>query len=269
LHIGITTDANEVIGHFAGSARARQALADWKRERPEVAQHVLGHVTLVPYATNSAELRRVVQTTEHALGEVKRLEIMEVTSIRDWNPQFAMTHVLHYTLEQLGKPFTYQQFRKFCRDDSLARSMLTGPSQEAVARATKQHGPRLAIDAMRWRIGNSYYSFLRELIAVVSLREAGIDLRVHPLADALFRTDAWVSNCVLSLYIGNSGFRNGPSGRKPRPKDLLGESFNYVDVNLQTQNTFGSLHVPAAKALRDAAEQILRETSKSTNRWPD
>ncbi len=250
------TSSNDVVESLAGSARARRALDAWQTERPEVAAIVLPHVTKVPYATTSDELRAVAASTVHALGEVKKREISGVTEIRDWNPRFAMTHVLHYALEQIRKPFTYQEFRAFAADDPTARWMLTDPSIEAVRLATERYGRERARDAMQWRIGNSYYSFLRELLTVVGIREAGLDLRVHPLADALFRTDAWIGRTVVSLYIGNAAFRDGAAGRKPQPRDLLGESFTYVSLNLPAQHTFGRLHVPDRAALANAVQQV-------------
>lgn len=247
---------NDVVEGLAVDARARRALDLWRDERPEVAAVVLPHLTRVPYATTSDELRAVAANTVHALGEVKKHEISGVTEIRDWNPRFAMTHVLHYALEQIGKPFTYQEFRAFTVDNPTARQMLTEPAIEAVRLAAVRHGRERARDAMQWRIGNSYYSFLRELVTAVGIREAGLDLKVHPLADALFRTDAWIGSTVVSLYIGNAAFRDGAAGRKPRPCDLLGDSFSYISLNLPTQHTFGRLHVPDDRALASAVKQI-------------
>ncbi|MGH3726508.1 MAG: hypothetical protein ACRDUS_20565 [Mycobacterium sp.] len=260
MHPIPTTTSGEVIDHFAISVEARRALDRWQDERPEVAAHVLNHVTRVPYLTESSQLRNTSIRSVHPLGNIAKREVEEVTAIRDWNPRYAMTHVLHYALERFGTPFTYQQFREFCRDDNRARAMLTKPSKEAVKASTERYGEKRASDAIRWRIGNSYYSFMRELVTVVGLREAGIDLQVHPLADALFRTDAWIGNCVVSLYIGNATFRDGRSGRKQRTEDLLGDSFRYVSLNLPTQNSFGSLHVPAPATIRDAAERIRNVT---------
>lgn len=251
-----STTGEEVIGHLAVSGPARSALDRWKSERSEVAEHVVRHVSRVPYLTSSRQLQDVASRTEHPLGDISKREIEGVISIRDWNPRYAMTHVLHYALEEIGKPFAYEEFREFSAKDSRARSMLWEPSQEAVADAARQYGKQRAQHAMQWRIGLSYYSFMRELVTVVGLREIGIDLRVHPLADALFRADAWTGRCVVSLYIGNAVFRDGQSGRKPQAEDLLGNSFRYVSLNLPTQHAFGSLHVPNAGALRDAAQRI-------------
>lgn len=250
------TTARSVTEHLCVSAGARNRLRAWRQERPEVAEYVLSHVTRVLYTTSVSDLRKVASATEHALGKVKREEGERVWSIRDWNPRFAMTHVLHYALERLGAPFTYQEFRSFCSGDAAARGMLWVPAQAAIGEAAATYGVVLARAAMRWRIGNSYYSFLRELVVRAELRDRGLDLEMHPLADALFRVDAWSGQTVVGLYIGNRAFLDGAGGRKPRTETVLGPSFRYVAINMPTQHAFGRLHVPTADALDEAAANI-------------
>lgn len=251
------TTAQSVIERFAVSSAARAALELWIRQRPNVSKHVLAHVTRTPYAIEIADLRRVAESTEHALGNTARRVAESVVPIRDWNPAFAMTHVLHYALETLGAPFTYQDFRAFCRDDSSARQMLWYPAIEAIEEAARTSGASSARAAMRWRIGNAFYSFLRELVALCELRLRHVDLEIHPLADALFRVDAWSGQTAVGLYIGNRTFRDGSAGRKPQPDAMLGPTFDFVTINMPTQHTFGRLHVPAREALDAAASMIL------------
>lgn len=252
------TTARDVAERFCVSTRAEDILARWQRQRPLVAQHVLGHVTRTPYATSRAALGEVAGSTEHALGAVRKADVQGVDAIRDWTTSFATTHVLHHALESLAEPFTYQQFREFCRQDAGARVMLWDPAQLMVDGIAARIGAQRARDAMRWRIGNSYYSFMRELVTVVALRQRGLDLAVHPLADALFRVDAWIDQTVVALYIGNAAFRDGTTGRKPDPASLLGPSFRYVSINLPAQHEFGRLHVPSEVALDQAAAQIRK-----------
>lgn len=250
------TTAEEVARRFCVSPRASQSLADWQADRPEVAAHVLAHVTRTPYSLTSAVLHDVARATEHALGEVQKSDADAVPSIRDWTSPFAFTHVFHYALETLAAPYTYQRFRQFCRDDARAQAMLWRPAQEAVESAAQRVDQEVARNAMRWRVGLAYYSFMRELVTVVALRERGLDLQVHPLADALFRVDAWSGSTVVALYIGNAAFRDGTAGRKPTPEGLLGDSFQYVSIRLRTQHAFGVLHLPSEGALDQAAREI-------------
>ncbi|WP_410608787.1 hypothetical protein [Amycolatopsis sp. lyj-109] len=67
---------------------------------------------------------------------------------------------------------------------------------------------KLASDALRWRFGNAYYSFLREVHTLVYLRGNGLDVRFHPLADALFRIDSWMDDAVFSIWVASENFRH-------------------------------------------------------------
>lgn len=113
---------------------------------------------------------------------------------------------------------------------------------------------------MRWRVGNAYYSFLREIYTVVELRSQGVDLRVHPLADALFRVDAWVGSKALSLRVGNEKFRKGgDGGRKVPTEKLLADVYpplEFATLELSPATKFGRVHLPAAHHLESAAERL-------------
>ncbi len=79
------------------------------------------------------------------------------------------------------------------------------------------------------------------------------------MADALFRVDAWAGRTVLSLYIRNARFRDGRSGRKPRTVDILSGArppFRYQELRLDTQHTFGCVHLPAADQITAVARRI-------------
>ena len=81
-------------------------------------------------------------------------------------------------------------------------------------------------------------------------------MRAHPLADALFRADAWAGRTVLSLYVRNGQFRDGSRGRKPRINDILSGArppFLFTDLRLSTQHRFGCVHLPAPDQIRALA----------------
>lgn len=252
------TTAAEVIRTFGVTSRAQDTLERWSRNRREVADYVLAHRTTVPYSMRTADVEWAMKRTEHALGGIKKREIERVLEVRDWNPRFAMVHVLHYALESAGRPFTYQEFREFCENDLTARRMLTDPSLALLRSLGPPQNQHVVKKAIRWRVGLAYYSFLRELYVICQLRERGIDLKVHPLADTLFRVDAWNEGVVVQLYISNASFRSGSRGRKPKPATLLGNRFRYVEIEMDRQHVFGGLHVPSIRSL-DAAAKTLRE----------
>lgn len=252
------TEAVDVVEHFCVSSEARSRFDRWRLDRPEVAAYVLGHVTRTPYETTRDDLTRVIEETEHALGNIKKRDIKDVTLVGDWHPRFAMMHVLHYALETFGGPFTFQAFRDFCGRDPGAREMLWDPAQALVADASPLVGRSRAKAAMKWRIGLAYYSFLRELVTIVELRNRGIELEMHPLADALFRVDCWIDRTAVGLYIASSKYRDGAAGRKPQPEHVLGSGFSHVAINIPAQHDFGVVHLPSAEALDTAASQIKR-----------
>jgi hypothetical protein len=205
------------------------------------------------------DVESVCKRTEHALGEVKKRDVEGVAQIRDWHPAFAFTHVLQFAVEAIGHLPTYQEFRSYCHDDPVGQAALWNPAQEAIERAAGVTSREAARDAMRWRIGNAYYSLVRETFVLVTLRDAGLDVRVHPLADALFRVDLWLDDINVSLFIGNGMFRSGAAGRKERPDDILRDAtppFRFHSMQLGTQHRFGEVHLPSKAAIDDAAAAL-------------
>jgi hypothetical protein len=200
----------------------------------------------------------------HALGDVKRRDGEAVSAIVDWHPDFAFTHVFHVCTEQMGKLPTYQEFRDYSWNTPLGLKMIGNPAREKLSEVAFSEIPEwLARAAVRWRIGNAYYSFLREVYTVVELRSRGVDLRVHPLADALFRVDAWTRSRALSLLVGNKKFRQGEtSGRKKTPQQLLADvdpPFEFSVIELKAATVFGSVHLPSRDLLDRAAAQLISD----------
>jgi hypothetical protein len=253
------TTASDVVERFAVTPRARRELTKWQNRSGQrhVVDHVNAHVATVAHRLDVEAVQDTCRATEHALGEARRKRSESVTAIRDWRPDFAMTHVYHYALETLGRCYTYQGFREFCDTDPIAHRMLWAPAeaaiQDAVAAGT---APSRAREAMRWRIGNSYYSWLRETYTITYLRAAGLDMRVHPLADAVFRVDGWLGRCVLVLYIKNKDFRDGTAGRKSAAADVLGDGFHYIEKRLDAPTTFGHVQLPSSRDLDALVEQL-------------
>jgi hypothetical protein len=71
-------------------------------------------------------------------------------------------------------------------------------------------------------------------------------VRVDPLADALFRADAWFERTVVSLYVGNTKFRHD-DGPKTAPRRILAgcdPPWHPADLRLRAQDVFGRVHLP-------------------------
>jgi hypothetical protein len=135
-----------------------------------------------------------------------------VEPIERWNPAFAFTHVLHYVVEQEQQFLTWQGCFGFIQADPLANCMLWTRSVHETAQILERYGNRWSEfeihSVIRWRVGNAYYSFLREVYVISHWRALVLDVRVQPLADALFRGDGWYESAVLSLYAGNHRYRD-------------------------------------------------------------
>ncbi|MEU5898492.1 MULTISPECIES: hypothetical protein [Streptomyces] len=258
------TTARHVLDLFCASVSTERRFEDWKRDprRERVAPVVLAHRTRVLYRLTEDDVHDVCQRTEHALGQVRREVGESVPQIVDWHPKFAFTHTFHTCVERLGAVPTYQQFREFSLSSAEGLGMLGTPAKELIRDLVVRHGveQRRAQAAMRWRIGNAYYGFLREVYTLVQLRRRGIDLRVHPLADALFRVDAWTGRRALSLRVGNRKFRQGSNAGRKTPAELLLADvvppLRFDTIELAAATQFGQVHVPTAQVLDHAADRL-------------
>ncbi|MBF6063869.1 hypothetical protein IU500_31165 [Nocardia terpenica] len=254
-----TTSSIEVVEHFTSEGQIAQKQLDWWMHREgceDVAEKVLSHVTETPYSIASGEIPNL--RTQHALGNVRKEEAEKIELIRDWFPDFAFTHVFHLMLEEEKRLYKWEEFYDWCQGENVRR-WLWEPAQEMVRQAQVQGFTyRHASDAMRWRVGNFYYSFLRELYVLAMLREHGLPMKFHPLADALFRADAWCENVLLELFIGNRTFKSGNDGRKRKTEDYFADQpkFEVVRFEMRLQRKFGTVHVPSSEQIDRCAKLI-------------
>lgn len=241
--------AEQVERHFVRSARTRALVSRWAERHGDdgVVPAVREHRSRVVNAVTLKEVEDVCTGTEHALGTVRWKDVKDVRSIRDWTCPFAVSHVFHFITEAVGTIPTYQQFRE-ASESPRFRDMLWTPAAQAIdARIRAGTPPRIAYGAMKWRIGNFYYSFLREQWVHAYLRMWGVTTRQHPLADALFGVDGWADDKVISLFIGNRIYRSADDGRKRTPRDHLHGSrppFTFISMELSAPNEFGRVHLP-------------------------
>jgi hypothetical protein len=256
------TTSREVIATFAVTPQARELLHRWQADpaRPQVPRVVLAHATKVLYQLEPDAIEGTCRASEHPLGSITKAVASRVQPVVDWRPDFAFTHVMHLALERLGRLPTFQDFVGFCGGDPLGRTALGDPARQIRESTCRQGYPAGDVaKAVRWRIGLAYYSFVREVYTIAVLRGCGLDVRAHPLADALFRVDAWTGRTVLSLYIRNAAFRDGDRGRKPLTSSILAGArpgFRYQELSLPTRHEFGCVHLPEAARIRQIAQEI-------------
>lgn len=256
------TSAQEVIATFAVTPRARELLSRWRSdpERQHVPRIVLGHTTKALYRLQPAAVEAACAACEHPLGDIRRQTAMSVEPVVGWRPDFAFTHVMHLALEKLGELPTFQRFSRFCADDPVGWAGLGKPAHDLRAQVSRQgYEPARVAQAIRWRIGLAYYSFVREVYTIAVLRAGGLDVRAHPLADALFRADAWTGRTVLSIYVRNARFRDGDRGRKPPSWQILRgavPAFRHEEMRLDTGHQFGCVHLPDAAQISAVARRL-------------
>ncbi|WP_330182419.1 hypothetical protein OHB26_01400 [Nocardia sp. NBC_01503] len=253
------TSATEVVQHFTSRGRiALRELQKWK-QRPgceHVPQAVLGHTTSAPYTIAADDIMRL--ETKHPLGQARPQNVNKIAAIRNWRPDFAFTHLFHFMLEQHHGVFSWEEFRMWAQGPDV-REWLWEPAQKLVRDAIESgFDSDLAHQAMQWRIGNSYYSFLRELYVIARFRECGIPLLCHPLADALFRADAWCEGMILELYIPNPAYKTAYTGRKFKAADFFTdqEHLTVLSLELPVQRIFGEVHLPTDETINAAVARL-------------
>lgn len=261
----VTVSSDDVVAFFVDrSPNAARLLQSWRTNprRAAVVPVVEAHQSTVVHQLGVADVEAACRKTDHALGNVNWEKIRELKSIHDWNPDFAFTHVLHVELEKRASIPTWQQLKQstgpweaYVRRPALAQRNQTAADLTRSG-MTQKDAITLAGHAMQWRLGNAYYSFVRELFVIATLRAEGIEATFHPLADALFRADAWVNDTVLSLFIANPTYLSKFDGRKHPAAKILSDAqppLRFKQLELPIQPKFGSVHLPKRS-------EILAET---------
>lgn len=225
------TTASDVVEHFRRTERAHEIYRDWLNYRHEKVVHrVMSHRAEALYRLTPADVDLVCDSTSqwrenHALGRIRRADGESVSEIVKWTSDFAISFVPCHLFEEMGHLPLWPEFRDYCWDyDGDGGEMIGKPLHEArlACYRTGRYSKKQIDDAVQWRLGNAYYSFVREVDLIVQLRDLGLDAQAHPLADALFRSDLWVGDHVVAVYVANNRWRDGRSGSKPLPSQFLG-----------------------------------------------
>lgn len=262
-----TTTFDSAVAHFTRSKSAARELERWSAlpGKEPVVDFARRLVSERVYEVTPEHVEDVCSRTTHALtlpgGRGLRRSVAEsVAEIADWYPNFPFVHSLYYAVEALHGPPTWEEFIEFWRNDPDARTMLGIPARRAVSEAIDSgHTRAAAEEAMWWRLGNAYYSLLRELYVLSVLRACGFAVEYHVIADALFRADFWVGDVVISLYVANDRYRAGGEGRKPHPRAVLGDfnGFRFVEMPRLTRHEYGTVHLPSRQEIEQFAERQL------------
>ncbi|MEU7138214.1 hypothetical protein ABZ942_02055 [Nocardia sp. NPDC046473] len=264
----VQVSGEDVAQLFGSAGKAQGKLQRWK-SRPGceyVADEVLAHVSSAIFDIEPEAIQQL--ETEHPLGVLREEFDSTVRLIRDWRPDFAFAHLFHFCLEDLGRIYSWQEFRDdWCKVPSR-RPWLWNPARDIQHQAANYLVHRkglaedralvVAHDALQWRIGAFYYSFLREVYALSWLRRQSLPALSHPLADALFRADIWCGNSVVGIYIENPHYRSGPQGRKHPAQYYLEDQrrFSFVDLRMAKPGEFGTVALPTDDEMQICADTL-------------
>lgn len=266
--MSVQISGGDVARLFGSTGKARSRLQRWKTlpGREYVADEVLGHVSSAIFDIEPEAIQQL--ETEHPLGDLREDFDSTVPLIRDWRPDFAFSHLFHFCLEDLGRVFSWQEFRDDWSAMPSRRPWLWDPANAMQRRAAnflmerkgfaEDRALAAARAALQWRIGAFYYSFLREAYALSWLRRQGLPALSHPLADALFRADLWCSTAVVSIYIENPHYRSGIQGRKHPAQHYLGDQchFDFVDLRMAKPGKFGTVALPTDEEMQICANTL-------------
>jgi len=219
------------------------------------------HRTSLPYLLTPDDIRESCESSSHALRGIKFDSIRKVQDAHNWSPDFSFSHLFHFLMENIGRLPTWNDFAGFYYSSGCD---FLGREREERYRQLLQEGfsDEVATDALDWRIGLAYYGIVRDIFTVVQLRARGIDVRCHPLADTLFRVDAWVGRTIVNLRVNNPRYRDFAGGRKLPPEELYEGSepgFRYEYIALDAADKFGVVHLPKESDVDDLVEKLQRE----------
>ena len=242
----------------AGSAKARSYVAWWRAKYSTIAPAVEAFVHERLFAISSAEVLAKHAEGSHALGEIERhRQLREVEDTR--MPDTAMQDVFHRFVEERGLP-TWQEFHDYLLEADIKPLILTPWWNDLRAKVARYSEERVR-DALHWRIGRMYYSNMREVHFLARVRELrGIQLRYHIFADVRLRTDFWIDNHNVSVFLSNPEYRGASRTRKQIAKERLDDHkppLIFHEVEFPNRYDRGELYVvddTAIEALADALD---------------
>jgi very-short-patch-repair endonuclease len=253
-----------------GGARAARSYREWlerAQRNPDYGPvqafvHAQRHDTL--HALAVAEVERIAADpdpavrTGHALGRIRKDE-PGVIATRDFSTPWAIAYLLHGLLESMGRVPRWQDVDRHLR--GAASSLYYGPFTQAFRYGSKSAQEIRAFErGFQYRVGNAYYSFLREVDLMARLREIhGLQVRYHVLADVHYRVDFWCRNVLVALWVENPRYRQGNEGRKPKPEHYLDASgFRLLRLELDRPDQRNSWRpmLFSTSQVAHAAEQI-------------
>lgn len=158
--------------------------------------------------------REIEQASQggHALGDLDR-DQDSLREVEDFDTPFAQEYFFHALLEESGYVPTFKEFWE--EINGRYREYYIDRLEVALASTRYTTGQKMR--AIKWRLGKTYYSCLRELYVLAALRECyQLTLKYHIFAGLVLKYDGWLGEKVLQLKVPNKY-----EERKPRPVGRL------------------------------------------------
>jgi hypothetical protein len=250
-------DVIRELVHRAGTP-ASAAVQEWRRRHgfQKVVAFVEAFEHSVLFQLRPGDITAVIGHTEHALGNVKKE--MKIRSIEDFHCPFALQHLFHRCIERIGHIPTWQEYWSWM--ERQAAPYWLDPLNVSLKATGHQYQPDQITAAIRWRLGNFYYSAVREIDLLVWLRARGLPVRYHVLADVLLRVDLWLRDFLVCAYVSNEVYRQGSQGRKRSVSEFFHAAqppFRVLHFTAE-RHGFGKLWLISEQSKRSLANQLER-----------
>lgn len=199
---------------------------------------------------------------EHALGNARRTDGHK--KIQDLSAPPPLSFAFHVLLEAIRRIPRWTEFLQFLErnpkffhdvfyrfvgfDNTDRRYDIDGVGDMA---------------GLRYRLGNAYYSFLKEIYTLSTLRHVyNIDARYHFLIDAVWKTDIYAGDVLLEIYVGNLRFKKQNSGSSGSGRKILCRDINphatVLELESEVRKDFGSCWLATDDGLRSIAMDTIR-----------
>lgn len=142
-------------------------------------------------------------------------------------------------MEKLRRVPTWTDFEKFlfANPDLCLKYFWAAARIQPTTRAEGWPGDMMA--CIRFRLGNFYYSFLREIHLIVILRRVyGLDVRYHTILDNEWKIDAVCGSVLIELYVPKEGLKGFTKERKQTCAEL-NPGRPVLVLTMKTRNTYG------------------------------
>lgn len=237
--------------------RARMYPRHWPTMRSEFESFTHRHL----YHLTAMDIQAAAVRTEHSLGNLQDT-VGEKDwgpgkgTTEDWSPPCPFFFIWHSLLERDGRIPLWQEAWRYLLRERL--DLVAHPfAQHFGAREGWLEGGELR-DGFQWRLGKSYYSFLRETEVLVKLRRLhGLDVLYHFLIDAEWAADAVGGQVLAAINVGNPKYSEGKAGRK-RSCAELNPGFEVVKLQLKAENTFGKVWRASDEGIAMAADRLKK-----------